>query len=136
VLISGGLMTLAPFRRKNKEKDKQAKDSASKGKVEDDSYMQVRFLELTGLIDVTTISDEVRNGNFVVLDVAPLVKQGSEQKLQLKRAVDQLRAVCFSVDGDIGQLGNRYILLTPTKVKISRESASDEDSSEEHSSTT
>lgn len=93
-------------------------------------------MELTGLIDVAVISEEVRNGNFVVLDVAPLVKQGSEQKLQLKRAVDQLRAVCFSVDGDIGQLGNRYILLTPKNVKIYRESPSDEEASEESSSTT
>jgi SepF-like predicted cell division protein (DUF552 family) len=130
-------MTLTPFRRKNKEKEEREKDSTSKGRpAEGDSYMQVRFMELTGLIDVTAVSEEVRNGNFVVLDVAPIVKQGSEQRLQLKRAVDQLRAVCFSIDGDIGQLGNRYIILTPKNVKIYRETSSGEELDEDTSSTT
>ncbi|MFX1301699.1 MAG: cell division protein SepF, partial [Promethearchaeota archaeon] len=71
-------------------------------------------------------SDEVRKGNLVVLDVSPLVQQGTELQLQLKRAVEQLRAVCISIDGDIAQLGNRYIILTPGRVKIFRETPSEE----------
>jgi SepF-like predicted cell division protein (DUF552 family) len=67
------------------------------------------------------VSEEIRKGNIVIMDVSPLVEKGADLKLQLKRAVDQLRAVCFSVDGDIGQLGNRYIILTPQSVKIFRE---------------
>jgi SepF-like predicted cell division protein (DUF552 family) len=83
--------------------------------------MYVRFLPFTGLIDVNMVSEEIRKGNIVIMDVSPLVEKGADLKLQLKRAVDQLRAVCFSVDGDIGQLGNRYIILTPQSVKIFRE---------------
>jgi len=84
-------------------------------------------MELTGLMDVTPISDEVRKGNLVVVDVSPLVQQGTELQLQLKRAVEQLRAVCISIDGDIAQLGNRYIILTPGRVKIFREMPSEEE---------
>ena len=83
-------------------------------------------MELTGLMDVTPISEEVRKGNMVVMDVSPLIQQGTESQTQLKRAVEQLRAVCISVDGDIGQLGNRYIILTPSRVKIFRDSPTED----------
>jgi SepF-like predicted cell division protein (DUF552 family) len=119
---------LSPFgRKKKKDKDKSAdsKDAAPSTSLEAAS-MFVRFMELTGLMDVTPISEEVRKGNMVVMDVSPLVQQGTESQLQLRRAVEQLRAVCISVDGDIGQLGNRYIILTPTRVKIFRESPSED----------
>ncbi len=117
---------MSPFgRKKKKDKDKSAdsKESTPSTSLEAAS-MFVRFMELTGLMDVTPISEEVRKGNMVVMDVSPLVQQGTESQLQLRRAVEQLRAVCISVDGDIGQLGNRYIILTPTRVKIFRESPS------------
>ncbi|MFX1577724.1 MAG: cell division protein SepF [Promethearchaeota archaeon] len=119
---------MSPFgRKKKKDKDKSAdsKESTPSTSLEAAS-MFVRFMELTGLMDVTPISEEVRKGNMVVMDVSPLVQQGTESQLQLRRAVEQLRAVCISVDGDIGQLGNRYIILTPTRVKIFRESPSDD----------
>jgi SepF-like predicted cell division protein (DUF552 family) len=119
---------LSPFgRKKKKDKDKPAdsKEAAPSTSLEAAS-MFVRFMELTGLMDVTPISEEVRKGNMVVMDVSPLVQQGTESQLQLRRAVEQLRAVCISLDGDIGQLGNRYIILTPTRVKIFRESPSDD----------
>ncbi|MFX1319725.1 MAG: cell division protein SepF [Promethearchaeota archaeon] len=117
---------MSPFGRKKKEKDiaEDLKVAAPSTSLEAAS-MFVRFMELTGLMDVTPISEEVRKGNLVVMDVSPLVQQGTESQLQLRRAVEQLRAVCISVDGDIGQLGNRYVILTPTRVKIFREAPSE-----------
>ncbi|MFW9830772.1 MAG: cell division protein SepF [Candidatus Thorarchaeota archaeon] len=113
---------MSPFGRKKKDKKtKEEKVEAIPSTRIDDASMYVRFMELTGLMDVTPISEEVRKGNLVVMDVSPLVQQGTELQLQLKRAVEQLRAVCISVGGDIGQLGNRYIILTPSRVKIFRE---------------
>lgn len=84
--------------------------------------MFVIYKELSSLADVTPISEEVRRGNMVILDIEPLTKGSSDLMTQLKRAVDQLRAVCYRVGGDIGQLGKRYILLTPTAVRIRRKS--------------
>jgi SepF-like predicted cell division protein (DUF552 family) len=99
---------MSPFGRKKKEKGATAssKEATPSTSLEAAS-MYVRFMELTGLMDVTPISEEVRKGNTVVMDVSPLIQQGTESQLQLRRAVEQLRAVCISVDGDIGQLGNR-----------------------------
>jgi SepF-like predicted cell division protein (DUF552 family) len=118
---------MSPFGRKKKEKGATAssKEATPSTSLEAAS-MYVRFMELTGLMDVTPISEEVRKGNTVVMDVSPLIQQGTESQLQLRRAVEQLRAVCISVDGDIGQLGNRYIILTPTRVKIFREPRSND----------
>lgn len=117
---------MSPFRRKKEKKEPEKLAEATPSVTIDEPSMFVRFMELTGLMDVTPISEEVRKGNLVVMDVSPLVQQGTELKLQLKRAVEQLRAVCISVDGDIGQLGNRYIILTPGRVKIFRESPAEE----------
>ena len=118
---------MSPFGRKKKDKAVAAetKESTPSTSIEAAS-MYVRFMELSGLMDVTPISEEVRKGNMVVMDVSPLVQQGTETQTQLKRAVEQLRAVCISVDGDIGQLGNRYIILAPSRVKIFRESPTDD----------
>jgi SepF-like predicted cell division protein (DUF552 family) len=122
----GGCITLSPLGRK--KKDKKAKDSteATPSTSIEAASMYVRFMELTGLMDVTPISEEVRKGNLIVMDVQPLVQSGTELQLQLKRAVEQLRAVCISVDGDIAQLGNRYIILTPSRVKIFRDAPTTE----------
>lgn len=119
---------MSPFGRKKKDKSSEVKiDVATPSTSLEAPSMYVRFMELTGLMDVTPISDEVRKGNLVVLDVSPLVQQGTELQLQLKRAVEQLRAVCISIDGDIAQLGNRYIILSPGRVKIFREAPSEEE---------
>jgi SepF-like predicted cell division protein (DUF552 family) len=125
---------LSPFRRKKKEKEAELeKSEATPSTSLEAASMYVRFMELTGLMDVTTISEEIRKGNLVVMDVSPLVQQGTELQLQLKRAVEQLRAVCISVDGDIAQLGNRYIILAPSRVKIFRDAPSEDEGSGESS---
>lgn len=110
------------FRRKGKDAAERGapRDTGGKGSP-GSSCTYVRFMELTGLVDVTPISEEVRRGNIVIADVMPMARPGSDLRVQLKRAVDQLRAVCYGVDGDIGQLGNRYLILTPNNVKIFRE---------------
>ena len=117
----GGCIALSPFGRKKKDKKSTDSEEATPSTSIEAASMYVRFMELTGLMDVTPISEEVRKGNLIVMDVSPLVQSGTELQLQLKRAVEQLRAVCISVDGDIAQLGNRYIILTPSRVKIFRE---------------
>ncbi len=117
---------MSPFGRKKKDKDTAETKEATPSTSLEAASMFVRFMELTGLMDVTPISEEVRKGNMVVMDVSPLIQQGTESQTQLKRAVEQLRAVCISVDGDIGQLGNRYVILAPSRVKIFRESPSDD----------
>ena len=115
------------FRRKSKEAAArgETRDIAS-GKKAPSSYTYVRFMELTGLVDVTPISEEIRRGNIVIADVMSMARPGSDLRVQLKRAVDQLRAVCYGVDGDIAQLGNRYLILTPNSIKIFREEAGEQ----------
>ena len=109
------------FRRKSKNKTALQEDA--KPIVDGGAHPQmfVMYKELSSLADVTPISEEIRRGNVVILDIEPLTKGASDLMTQLKRAVDQLRAVCYSEGGDIGQLGKRYILLTPTAVKILRQ---------------
>ncbi len=108
---------MGPFRRKSKDESAAKQGMAGQRPAS----MYVRFIPFTGLIDVNTVAEEVRKGNLVIMDVKPLVQRGSDANLQLKRAVEQLRAVCVSVDGDLGQLSDRYVILTPQSVKIFHE---------------
>ncbi|MFX0169978.1 MAG: cell division protein SepF [Candidatus Hodarchaeota archaeon] len=126
---------MSPLGRRKKKDKADAATGATPSTSIDAASMYVRFMELTGLMDVTPISEEVRKGNLIVMDVSPLVQSGTELQLQLKRAVEQLRAVCISVDGDIAQLGNRYIILAPSRVKIFRDSPPKEPGSETSTTT-
>jgi SepF-like predicted cell division protein (DUF552 family) len=108
------------FRRKSKNKTTLPEGAEAAISSGTDPQMFVIYKELTSLADVTPISEEVKRGNVVILDIEPLTKGASDLMTQLKRAVDQLRAVCYSVGGDIGQLGKQYIILTPTAVRIRR----------------
>lgn len=108
------------FRRKGKNKTALQEGTETTVSNGVNPEMFIIYKKLSSLADVTPISEEIKRGNVVILDIEPLTKGASDLMTQLKRAVDQLRAVCYSVGGDIGQLGKQYIILTPTAVRIQR----------------
>jgi SepF-like predicted cell division protein (DUF552 family) len=72
-------------------------------------------MDLQGLSDIQLVSGELERGNIVIMYIGRL-QYG--QSRELRRVVDQLRGVCRSMGGDIAQLGQDYIVITPSFVKI------------------
>ncbi|MHA1755098.1 MAG: cell division protein SepF [Candidatus Odinarchaeia archaeon] len=91
----------------------------------------LKVIHLYGLSDVTLIQKELEKRNIIILDVSLLKNTNGSVTIELKRAVDQLRGIIRSIDGDIGLLSDRFIIVTPKGLKIWRRKEDEEDENKE-----
>lgn len=75
----------------------------------------VKSMELSSLVDVQEVADELRNGNIMILDISALMNQ---DPAELKRAIDQLKGICQAIGGDVGRLTESRVMATPKYVNI------------------
>ncbi|RLI10204.1 cell division protein SepF [Candidatus Bathyarchaeota archaeon] len=80
-----------------------------------DTY--IKAIPLRAYEDVDVIKSEVRAGNIVITNVAPLAKHNIED---VKRAINELNEYAALISGDIARLGEERVILTPKTVKIWR----------------
>ena len=91
-----------------------------------DTEVFIKSIPLLNLDQVNAIGEEVRNGNIVILDTEPM-SLSKKQRIDLRRAVDQLRGLCREFGGDLAQLGESYyIVITPPFIKIAERDDSPE----------
>lgn len=84
----------------------------------DPATMYVKVAYVTDIKDCPAIKDEIYNGNIVIVDITKL----KLDKIMFDRVMGDLRAVSRDVNGDIIGLGDqRYVIVVPTGVRISRE---------------
>jgi len=78
----------------------------------------VKIATISDLKDTPRVKDEVYNGNIVIVDISRL----KMDKISYERVLKDLKEVAKDVNGDIIGLGDqRYVVLTPMSVKISRD---------------
>ncbi|MDD1703055.1 MAG: cell division protein SepF [Methanoregula sp.] len=78
----------------------------------------VKIATIGDLKDTPRVKDEVYNGNIVIVDISRL----KMDKISYERVLKDLKEVARDVNGDIIGLGDqRYVVLTPMSVKISRD---------------
>jgi SepF-like predicted cell division protein (DUF552 family) len=78
----------------------------------------VKIATIGDIKDSPKIKDEVYNGNIVIVDIARL----KMDKVMYERVLKDLKEVAKDVNGDIIGLGDqRYVVITPMSVKISRD---------------
>ena len=76
----------------------------------------VKVAEVTGFNEVPEIRRQIYEGNIVIADVAFL----KHDKLTLDRILKDPGQLAEDVHGDIVWLGEDYIIITPTGIKIDR----------------
>lgn len=97
------------------ELDLQAFEGAAE---EEAASMYVKVATIGDLKDTPRVKDEVYNGNIVIVDVTKL----KMDRITYERVLKDLKEVAKDVNGDIVGLGDqRYVVITPMSVKISRE---------------
>jgi uncharacterized protein len=85
---------------------------------EDTPALLIKIATITDIKDSPKIKDEVYNGNIVIVDISRL----KMDKIMYERVLKDLKEVAKDVNGDIIGLGDqRYVVVTPQAVKISRE---------------
>jgi len=77
----------------------------------------IKAIPLRAYEDVDLIKAEVRAGNIVITNVAPLAKRSIED---VKRAINELNEYAKLIEGDIARLGEERVILTPRTVRIWR----------------
>jgi len=91
------------------------------GKPQSVKEHYLKVIHMYGLSDVDDVQSELETGNIVIADIIALKKDGGFS-IELKRAVEQMRGIVKVNNGDIAQLSERYIILTPAGIKIWRRS--------------
>jgi len=84
--------------------------------IEGEAETFVKVAEVTGLTEVAEIRRQVYEGNIVIADVAFL----RHDQLTLDRIVKDLKQLAEDVNGDVVWLGEDYLIVTPTGIKIDR----------------
>jgi len=84
--------------------------------IEGEAETFVKVAEITGLAEVAEIRKQVYEGNIVIADVAFL----RHDQLTLDRIVKDLKQLADDVNGDVVWLGEEYLIVTPTGIKIDR----------------
>ena len=75
----------------------------------------VKSVELKDPVEVQEVSEEVRRGNIVVVDIEEILRQDPGE---LRRAVEQLKEIARKLGGDIGKLTDSKVIITPKFIKI------------------
>lgn len=78
-------------------------------------YIKVRKLRNFSDIDIAT--QDLSTGNVVILDIKPLAEKNINE---LKLAIDEIKEIVKSMNGDIAGLSEYLLILTPSSIKIDR----------------
>lgn len=90
--------------------------SEYEAEMESEAGAMIRVAEVTGLNEIPEIKREIYEGNIVVADIAFI----KHDKLTLDRVLKDLRQLAEDVKGDIVGLGEDYVIITPTGIKVDR----------------
>jgi hypothetical protein len=73
---------------------------------------------LRSIEDLSSVKDEVLAGNIIIVRLGPLAEKSTDD---VNKAVSELYDFAKQIGGDIAQLGEERIILTPFFVEIWRE---------------
>lgn len=82
----------------------------------------VRVATLTSLGQMPELKREIYKGNILLLDVSKIKRD----KLTINRAVKDLKEVANDLKGDIAGIGDQWVIVTPTAIKVDRTKLSGE----------
>jgi len=85
----------------------------------EDADALVKPFVLTKDQDVDVVLNEIKQGNFVLLNIADLNKRN---QVKLKELVMSLRGQIEVLNGDIARVSQDKVLITPAKIKIVKKS--------------
>lgn len=77
--------------------------------------IHIKSMNLESSEDLKKVGDELRSGNILILNITSFMSRDVEG---LKQAIAQLKGMCYAIGGDIGRLGDSWIVATPKYVTI------------------
>lgn len=90
--------------------------SEYEAEIESEGTTYIKVAEITGINEIPEIRRQIYEGNIVIADIAYI----KHDKLTFERVLKDLRLLAEDVNGDIVGLGEDYIIITPTGIKVDR----------------
>jgi SepF-like predicted cell division protein (DUF552 family) len=85
--------------------------------LEEHADMWIKPHVLEDVLDVEKVTDELKKGNIVILNIDPLYKKNT---IKLRQAVSEIKGTVHNINGDIARLSEQKVLITPANVKIAK----------------
>ena len=76
--------------------------------------MYIKPVSISSEDEVKSVEDEVSKKNIILLDITELNKRPTTRS----NVISELKRFTAKINGDIGQIDQTRILLTPSKIKI------------------
>ena len=85
--------------------------------VEQAEKVKIMIEKIEGLSDTDRIIKKVRAGNVVIARIKELKENNLDE---LKHSISKIKTSCMVFQGDIAGVGDEWLLVTPSTVKIHR----------------
>ncbi len=101
----------------NKPDEDEYVELDSKDEKKDGDKIVIQVDRLEGFADSERILNKLRESNIVLVKIKHLRDKDNEE---FKRSMEKIKKACTNMNGEIGALGNDWILLTPRFTKVQR----------------
>ena len=91
--------------------------------VEKDVIARIKAFPLETLSDIERIKNEILSGNTVILSIKTILYTSP---INLKRITQQIKAFLNVHGGQIVQIGDQFILVTPSTIRFEKEQKTSE----------
>jgi hypothetical protein len=83
----------------------------------------IEIEKLENFNDADRLQKKIRDGNILMVKVRELRIKDS---IELKRSVEKLKKTCLAIEGDIAGIGEDWLIICPSNVKVHRELVAEE----------
>ncbi|WP_456328105.1 cell division protein SepF [Archaeoglobus sp.] len=90
--------------------------SEYEAEITDEGVTYIKVAEVTGINEIPEIRRQVYNGNIVIAEITYI----KHDNWVYDRVIKELKQLAQDVKGDIVGLGEDYIIVTPTGIKVDR----------------
>lgn len=81
----------------------------------EEAITYVKAIKLKDSKELRSIKEDIEKGIILIVRITPLAQKSIDE---LRRVIDELYVFVQSVGGDIARLGEERIVITPSNVKI------------------
>jgi hypothetical protein len=78
--------------------------------------MSIKVAELHRYEDLGDLTQQVYNGNIVILDFTPI----ANDSLAMRRITNELRSVSRDIGGDLAGISKNFLVITPEGIVVDR----------------
>ncbi|MEM7819379.1 MAG: cell division protein SepF [Candidatus Aenigmatarchaeota archaeon] len=102
----------------NKSEEKEFVELDVETEEPTNKKLLIEIEKLENFNDSDRLQKKVRDGNVLLVKIKELKNKDMNE---LKRAIEKIKKTCLAIEGDIAGIGEDWIVVCPSNVKVHRE---------------